>query len=42
LSAYRFYAPQLLQDCEKLDPKWSVIEQLPMRSQYEPQIAHHE
>jgi hypothetical protein len=42
LPAYRFYAPQLLQDCEKLDPKWSVIEQLPMRSQYEPQIAHHE
>jgi hypothetical protein len=26
LPAYRFYAPQLLQDCENLDPKWSFIE----------------
>jgi hypothetical protein len=42
LLAYRFYGPQLLQDCEKLDPKWSFIEQLPMRSQYEPREAHHE
>ena len=42
LLAYRFYALQLLQDCKKLDSKWSFIEQLLMRSQYERQIAHHE